>query len=67
MMRITLNGESKEVPEQLTIGGLIRHVKLIPELMVAEVNERIYKRDQYESVVIQSGDVVELLRFVGGG
>ena len=67
MIQITLNGDPKRLPQAMTLSELIRHVQQVPELIVAEVNEKIYKRDQYASVVINDGDVVELLRFVGGG
>lgn len=67
MIRITLNGDPKEIPQPMTLTELIRHVQQVPELIVAEVNEHIYKRDQYATVMVKEGDVVELLRFVGGG
>ena len=67
VIHITLNGNAKDLPGAMTLTDLIRHVQQIPELIVAEVNEKIYKRDQYPMVTVNDGDVVELLKFVGGG
>ena len=67
MIHITLNGNAKQLPGAMTLSDLICHVQQVPELVVAEVNEKIYKRQQYATVMVSNGDVVELLRFVGGG
>ena len=67
MIDITLNGEAKQLAGELSIAALIAELGQRPELIVAELNEHIYKRNQYSSVVIKAGDTVELLRFVGGG
>ena len=67
MIHIRLNGEPCDLPEEITVAELIRMRAGVPELVVAEVNERILKRSVYDQEVVRNGDTVELLRFVGGG
>lgn len=67
MIHIRLNGEPCDLPEEISVAELIRMRAGVPELVVAEVNERILKRDAYAAEMIRHGDTVELLRFVGGG
>ena len=66
-MELTLNGEKREVPEGTTVSKLLELSKVIPERVVVEVNLTILKRAEHASVVLQEGDQVEIVRFVGGG
>ena len=45
----------------------IRDLDLNPDTVVAECDGRIISRDDYESLLLQEGSVLELIRFVGGG
>ena len=38
-----------------------------PEHLVVEHNREVVPRERWAQVALQEGDVVELLRFVGGG
>lgn len=67
MITITLNGDGAEIPSEISLAELIRSRQQVPELIVVELNELIIKRDQYATVMVKNGDVVELLKFVGGG
>jgi sulfur carrier protein len=42
-------------------------MELNPDTVVAECDGRIINRDEYDSLVLQDGNVLELIRFVGGG
>jgi sulfur carrier protein len=66
-MKITCNGEINEVPADITLNAFIRDAGLNPDTVVAECDGRIIKRDEYDSLVLQEGNVLELIRFVGGG
>mgnify|MGYP000022461789 FL=1 len=37
------------------------------KIIVVECNEEIVPRDQYGTFMLHSGDVVEIVSFVGGG
>ena len=66
-MKITVNGETKEIIPETTLVSFIRDMDLNPDTVVAECDGKIIKRDEYDSLVLQEGNVLELIRFVGGG
>ena len=66
-MNITCNGETKEITPNTTLESFIRDLDLNPDTVVAECDGRIIKRDEYETLVLREGNVLELIRFVGGG
>jgi len=66
-MTITLNGDEREIPDGLTVEGLLAHLDLHPRTIVVERNGDILRRDAYSSVQVEQGDQLELVHFVGGG
>lgn len=64
---VTINGKPSEVPPDLTIAGLLRHLE-VPSLPVAvERNECLVRRTDWETAPVESGDRFEVVTFVGGG
>jgi thiamine biosynthesis protein ThiS len=66
-LTITLNGELREVTGPLTLSGLLAQLELSPETVVVEHNRRIVRRGELASHPVSTGDVVEIVHFVGGG
>ena len=66
-MKITCNGETKELTQNTTLESFIRDMDLNPDTVVAECDGKIIKRDEYDTLVLADGNVLELIRFVGGG
>lgn len=66
-MKITCNGEIKDITRGTTLVSFIRDLDLNPDTVVAECDGRIVKREEYDSLVLSDGNVLELIRFVGGG
>jgi sulfur carrier protein len=66
-MKITCNGEIKEITPDTTLVSFIRDMDLNPDTVVAECDGNIIKRDEYDSQILSEGNVLELIRFVGGG
>jgi sulfur carrier protein len=64
---IRVNGESLEIAGPVTISGLLANLTIDSRLVAVEHNLIVVKRDRYESVVLQEGDEVEIVNFVGGG
>jgi thiamine biosynthesis protein ThiS len=50
-----------------TLGALLEHLKLDPQKVVAEVNGAIIPKENFSAATLADGDIVELVRFVGGG
>ena len=60
------NGEAKEIAGKNLLEYLIEN-GFNPEHLVVERNLEIIQKEQFGSVTIQDEDVIEVLRFVGGG
>lgn len=66
-MRLTVNGDEKDVPEGLTVGRLVEHLGLSEGPVAVELNRQVVPRDRHTSVLLKANDVVEIVHFVGGG
>ncbi|MBN2808333.1 MAG: sulfur carrier protein ThiS [Deltaproteobacteria bacterium] len=66
-MHLSINGQSREFPEPLTVLQLLVFLELIPERIVVELNREILTADRYAGISLQTGDKLELIEFVGGG
>lgn len=66
-MQVKVNGEIRELNEGLSLLELIRSLGLEERVMAAALNMQIVKQDAWGSAVLNEGDIIELLDFVGGG
>ena len=66
-MKITCNGEIKNIDPGTTPVTLIQDLDLNPDTVVVECDGRIVKREEYDTLVLTEGNIIELVRFVGGG
>jgi sulfur carrier protein len=66
-MQVRLNGELREIPDQMTVAGLLTHLGVKAQRVAVEVNETVVTKDRYEAQRIGPGDTVEIVAFVGGG
>ena len=63
---VKINGEEKALAGQNLLAYL-QEAGFEPERVVVERNLEIVPKEQLAQVVIQDEDVIEVLRFVGGG
>ncbi|MBK8994774.1 MAG: sulfur carrier protein ThiS [Myxococcales bacterium] len=66
-MKLTVNGELREVPDGLTVRGLVEHLGLTEGPVAVEKNREVVPRAEHASVALADGDVIEIVHFVGGG
>ncbi|HIJ96282.1 MAG TPA: sulfur carrier protein ThiS [Desulfuromonadales bacterium] len=69
-MKITINGKETELAENRarTIDSLLEELDVSQRLYVTvELNGEILDRAAYETSVVNEGDVIEFLYFMGGG
>jgi thiazole synthase len=64
---IVVNGERREVPESLTVAGLLRHLGVKPEFVAVEVNRDLVPRARHDRTSLAPDDVLEVVTLVGGG
>jgi sulfur carrier protein len=67
MIRLTVNGEARELAHGQTLADLVRAAGRDPRTVAIEHNGEIVKRERYESVVLAEGDRLEIVHFVQGG
>ena len=63
---IKINGNMVEADE-LSLLSYLNENGYKVERIAIECNEEIVPKSQYESFILHSGDVVEIVSFVGGG
>jgi sulfur carrier protein len=66
-MNVTVNGKPMEVPDGLTIDGLLTHLGVRREYTAVALNREVTLKHQYAQSVIRDGDKVEIVRPMGGG
>lgn len=67
-MKLTVAGVQKEYAGGLTVAQLIEWEQVeTPEYVTVSVNDEFIQRDTFSETVLQDGDIVEFLYFMGGG
>ena len=66
-MNIIVNGGPRDVVPGTTARQLVASLGVKPEMMAVQINERVLPRDEMSTTVLSDGDVIELIRIVGGG
>ncbi len=66
-MLITLNGEKRDVPDGLTVRGLLEHLAIQGEKVAVELNLEIVRKATYDSTALKDGDSLEVVSFMAGG
>jgi thiamine biosynthesis protein ThiS len=64
---ILLNGETRDLPGELTVSQLLEHLQVDPRRVAIELNLIVIRRAAYDTAMIREGDRVEIVNFVGGG
>lgn len=66
-MKATINGETRELPDDLTVGALLEHLGSPRNGVAVARNERIVRRAEYDTHRLSDGDRLEIIRAVAGG
>jgi thiazole synthase len=64
---ITLNGDLRSVAAGISIAALAAEIGLNPAKIAVERNLEIVPRSTHACVIIEDGDRLEIVHFVGGG
>ncbi|MCK5095037.1 MAG: sulfur carrier protein ThiS [Spirochaetes bacterium] len=67
-MKLKINGKELNYGNPVTVTELLidRKVKM-PDMVSVELNGKILRRSAFEDTVLNDGDHVEFLYFMGGG
>jgi sulfur carrier protein len=66
-MRITLNGENREVTEGHSVASLLSDLGIPAERVAVELNLTIVDRQAFTGTSLRDGDRLEVIGFIGGG
>ena len=66
-LKIMLNGDPLEIAGPLTVSQLLARLAIDGRRVAVEHNFEIVKRAAWDSVLVDDGDQVEVVNFVGGG
>lgn len=66
-MTVSINGETRDVPEGLNVEGLLAVLGLSAERVAIERNLEILPRSEWNVTQVRPGDRYEIVHFVGGG
>jgi sulfur carrier protein len=67
-MKLTVNGNETEVPDNIGLLDLLKHQEVkMPEMVTVEINGDILDRAAFETTTLSENDKVEFLYFMGGG
>lgn len=66
-LQITLNGEPRELSPGTTVFRLLAEIAPGKGRCAVEINRQIVPRSTHEEHIVQDGDLIEIVTFVGGG
>jgi sulfur carrier protein len=66
-VQITLNGEPFELEQPLSLVALLERLDIDARRVAIEHNLTIIRRQRFPDVMVEEGDQVEIVNFVGGG
>ncbi|ALR22790.1 thiazole synthase [Sphingobium baderi] len=66
-MSIHINGEHRRVRDGLTLAELASELGFVPEKVAVERNLEVVPRSTLGQVLVEDGDELEIVHFVGGG
>ena len=67
MISLQVNGKKVELGEPTRLLDYLSKLGVDPRAVAVEHNGEIVARARFEGVVLREGDVVEIVRMVGGG
>ncbi|MEQ1573393.1 MAG: sulfur carrier protein ThiS [Vicinamibacterales bacterium] len=66
-MHITLNGDPYELDQPVTVAELLAKLEIDPRRVAIEYNLSLLKRLAFGQTILDEGDRLEIVNFVGGG
>jgi len=67
MIKVSVNGEIKEINEDLNVNGLIEVLGYKTKGFAVAVNTTFVAISAYENTIIEDGDMIDILAPVQGG
>ena len=65
--KIQLNGDPYEINDGTNLNELLNKLKIKKNKVAVEVNGEIVEKNKYPNLILNKGDKVEIVQFIGGG
>ena len=65
--KIQLNGDPYEINTETNLNQLLNKLKIQKTKVAIELNGVIVEKNKYQKVILNKGDKVEIVHFIGGG
>lgn len=66
-MEIIVNGEARQVPDDMGVPQLLEMLDLTGRRLALEINQEIVPRSLFATQHLNAGDRVEIVQAIGGG
>jgi thiamine biosynthesis protein ThiS len=66
-LRIRLNGEPYDLDAPMSVSALLASLDIDARRVAVEHNFVVVQRARYDDTIVNDGDDVEIVNFVGGG
>lgn len=67
MISVRINGETREFDQPLTVREILSDLAIKEGTVAIAVNESVVPKAEWDKILIQDGDRVEIIRVVAGG
>lgn len=67
VITLQVNGKPIELDRPIPLTAYLEMLGVSPRAVAVEHNSMIIEREAYATTILQAGDVVEIVRMVGGG
>ncbi len=64
---IQLNGNNFKINNNTNLIELLKKLKIHTDKVAIELNGEIIHKNKYQKVILNKGDKVEIVHFIGGG
>ena len=65
--KIQWNGDPYEINDGTNLNELLNKLKIQKNKVAIEVNGEIVEKNKYPNLILDRGDKVEIVQFIGGG
>lgn len=67
MLELTVNGKARTLERAMSLSEYLEQLGINPQIIAVEHNGEIIRRERYAETRLNAGDVLEIVRMVGGG
>ena len=67
MIRLTINGKPQELPAPTGLVQYLESLEITTEFIAVGYNGEVIEKESFDEITLSEGDVVEIVRPVGGG